>query len=345
MVRHMVRPVLLLTLGLLLVGCRGSSGPSGDVWALVNGKPILRADVERQYRRQMAGLPTPLSEEEALSHRLRLLGELIQREILLQKAAQRGTLASDSDVETALSELRAPYTEPEFQHQLEIQGLTLAELREELRRELSIRNLLQKELAARVGVTDAEVVAYYEVHQEQFRQAEALYHVAHILVTPRSESQVRNLKSDDAVGEAMARRKIEFLQTRLRAGEDFAELARNYSEDSSTALGGGDLGFFPESALEETDPALRSVVRTLAVGSVSGIVRSRNGYHLVKLLDRQPAGQRDLSEPDVQQSVREHLRQRKRSLLEAAYVEAARNQARVENYLARQILESGRALP
>ncbi|MFQ5927005.1 MAG: peptidylprolyl isomerase [Terriglobia bacterium] len=332
--------------GLLLLGCRSvPETPEGEVWAVVNGKPIVRADVERQFRRELAGLPTPPTEEEALSHKLRLLGELIQQEILLQKAAQRGTLASDSEVEARLEQLHASYTDPEFQQQLEILGLTRAELRDELRRELSIRKLLEQELAARVEVSDTEVTAYYEAHREEFRHPEALYHVAHILVTPRAESEVRNLASDDARSEAQARRKIEQLLTRLRAGEDFAELARNFSEDPNTALAGGDLGFFLESALEQSDPALRRVVRGLAVGSTSGVVRNRTGYHLVKLLERQPAGQRELSEPEVQESVRSYLRAKKRALLEAAYLEAARNQARVVNYLARQILESGRALP
>lgn len=331
---------------LLLVNCR-STPPNapGEVWAEVNGKPIPRADVERQFRRQTAGLPTPLREEDALSHKLRLLGELIQREIMLQKAAQRGVLASDNEVEAALRELHAPYTDAEFQRQLETQGLTLKELREELRRELSVRNLLERELGARVAVSDAEVTAHYEAHREQFRHPETLYHVAHILVTPRTDPQVRNLRSDDASSEDQARQKIDHLLIRLRAGDDFAELARSFSEDATTALAGGDLGFFPESALGQSDPALRSVVQGLAVGSVSVAVRSRDGYHLVKLIHRHPAGQRDLSEPEVQQSIREHLRKQKQALLEAAYLEVARNQARVVNYLARKILESGRALP
>jgi len=337
--------VLVGLFGLALCACSSRQSRDGEVWALVNGKPVFRADVERQFRRQTAGLPAPLSDVEAISQRLRLLGELIQQEILLQKAAQRGVLASDAEVEAALRELHASYTAPEFQRQLEMQGLTLSELREEFRRELSIRNLLEKELAAHIEVTTEEVAAYFDSHRDQFRHPETLYHVAHILVTPRADSQVRNLQSSDAAGENQARQKIEQIFKRLRAGEEFAELARNFSEDPGTALGGGDLGFFPESALEQSDPALRTVVKQLEVGGVSAVVRSRDGYQVVKLLDRQPAGQRDLSEPEVERSIREHLRKQKQSLLEAAYIEAVRNQARVVNHLARQILESGRALP
>lgn len=333
-------------LTLLLLGCRGpSEAPRGEVWASVNGKLIYRADVEKHFRRQVAPLPTPFSEEEALSHKLRLLNDLIQQEILLQKAAQRGTLAGDSEIETALAELRAAYTNEEFQHQLDIYGITLTELKEELRRQLSIRNLLERELAVQIQVSDAEISSYFAAHRDEFRHPEALYHVAHILVTPARSLEVRNLKNDDAVGEAQARRKIEQLLRLVHGGEDFAEVARNFSEDPNTALAGGDLGFFPESALEETNPALRRVVRQLGVGGTSGVIRSRDGYHLVKLLERHPAGQRELDEPDVRESIHAHLRKQKQQLLEAAYIEAVRNQAQVVNYLARQILESSRALP
>jgi len=338
--------VAVCALALLLLGCRNDKqAPRGEVWASVNGKPIYRSDVEREFRRQLAPLPAPSSEEEALSHKLRLLNDLIQQEILLHKAAQRGTLAGDSEVEAALAQLRAPYTDEEFQHQLDTQGITLAELKEELRRELSIRNLLQRELLAQIEVSDAEISSYFAAHRDDFRHPEPLYHVAHILVTPARSPDVRNLKNDDAVGEGQALRKCEQLLRLVRAGEDFGEVARNFSEDPNTALAGGDLGFFPESALEETDPALRQVVRQLEVGGVAGVVRSRDGYHLVKLLARHPAGQRELDEPDVRESIRVHLHNQKQQLLEAAYIEATREEARVVNYLARQILEAGRARP
>jgi len=81
------------------------------------------------------------------------------------------------------------------------------------------------------------------------------------------------------------------------------------------------------------------------VGQVTGPVRTPAGYHLLKLLEREEPGQRELSDPSVQQTIREQLVAHKRQLLEAAYIERARNQAGVANYLARQILESYRVTP
>lgn len=343
----MLRPrtiALLLLMAAVLAGCRREAGKE-EVWAEVNSRPIYRAQVEKYYEQQVSVLPEPLAPDEALARKLSLLNELIQDEILWQKATQVGLVASDAEVEARFQELRNPYAEEEFQRQLSAQGMTAETLRDELRREISIRKLLDQSISAGLDVSDQEITAYYEQYKSRFRVVETHYHVAHLLVTPHPDPEVRNLRNDDAPSDADAQLKIQRLLERLRAGEDFGELARNYSEDPTTALGGGDLGFFPESALADTHPVLRSVVQRLEVGQIGGPVRTSQGYHLVQLLEREPPGQRDLSDPKVRESIRERLRRQKRQLLEAAYIERARNQARVANYLARQILESHRVSP
>jgi len=74
---------------------------------------------------------------------------------------------------------------------------------------------------------------------------------------PRKEQQIRNRKNDDAANEAEAQRKVKMLMDRLNSGADFSQLAMDYSEDMNTAGTGGDLGFVPESALNQSDPALK----------------------------------------------------------------------------------------
>lgn len=326
-------------LGLASMGCQHRSEEE-EVWAEVNGRPIRRAEVEKSYLQQVSTLPEPLSEQEALGSKLAILNDLIQAEILLQKSAQAGALASDSDVEARLQELRANVTEEEFAAQLAARGTSLDDLRIGIRRELSVRKLLDRQLGESVLVTEREIQDYYNQYKSRFRTVEARFHVATIRVSPRAEPEVTNLRNSDARSEAEAQHKVRQLLERLRAGGDFSELARHYSEDPTTALSGGDLGFFPESALADTHPALRSAVQQLAVGATAGPVRTPEAYYIIKLLDRQPAGQQELSDPKVQESIRQLLRRQKQQLLEAAYLERARNQARVANYLARQILES-----
>ena len=332
----------VLALALVLASCRARP-PAGDaVWAEVNGQPILRSAVERHFQQQTGSLPDPLTEDEALARKLRILSELIQTEILWQKAVQAGHTAGDAEIEVRFQQLRAPFSEDEFQKQLGAQRLSAETLKADLRREIVIRKLLDQVVASSLEVSRKELEDYYHDHTESFRLLETQFHVAHLLVTPRPDFEIRNLRNEDASTDAAARQKVQQLLTRLRAGEDFGLLARNHSEDPDSALSGGDLGFFPESALAQAHPALRSFVFQLAPGEVGGPVRTGEGYVLVHVIDRIPPGQRELSDPQVETAIRERLLNMKRQLAEAAFVENARTEARVTNYLARQILEGRR---
>jgi peptidyl-prolyl cis-trans isomerase SurA len=339
------RLCLLIAAALLLGGCRGRPESRSEVWAEVNGQPIYRAQVEKYYQREVRSLPEPYAAAEAQAQQLRILSDLIQQEILWQKAAQAGLMATDNEVEARFQELRGAFSEEDFQLRLTEEQMTAEDLKSELRREIAIRKLLDQHIGSRVEVSDAEVADYFQQHKNQFRFLETHYRVAYILVTPQQEAEVRNLRNDDAVGDAAARQKADLIMQRLRTGDDFAELARNFSEDAGSALQGGDLGFFPESALANTPNPLRVAVQAMEVGQVVGPIRAGNGYYVVKLLEREAAGQRELSDPQVQNSIRERLRRQKRQLLEAAFAERARNQARVENHLARQVLEANRVAP
>ena len=164
-------------------------------------------------------------------------------------------------------------------------------------------------------------------------------HMAWILVTARSETPVPNLHNDDAVDEEAAKKKIEMIEARLRDGEEFATLAQNYSEDPVSTASGGDLGFIPQSSLEQVDLSLRQVVASLTPGEVSPIVKTGDEYRIIKLISVEQAGQRDYSDPRVQQTIRETIRSRKDQLLRAAYLEIARNEAEIKNYLAREVVD------
>src|SRR6202011_1408904 len=119
----------------------------------------------------------------------------------------------------------------------------------------------------------------------------------------------------------------------------------DYSEDPATASTGGDLGFIPESSLNQSDPALKKAVLTLKAGQTSEALQLRDGCRILKLIARESPGQRDIADPQVQQSIRDTLRNRKEQLLRAAYLAIARDEARVRNYLAEQVVEAAGKLP
>ena len=118
-----------------------------------------------------------------------------------------------------------------------------------------------------------------------------------------------------------------------------------FSAEDSTSATGGDLGFVPESALNRSDPVLKKTVLAMKAGDVTQPIGDKNGYRILKLIAKEPAGQRELSDPQVQQSIRDMLRNRKEQLLRSAYMIDARDDSHVINYLARQILESAGKLP
>jgi peptidyl-prolyl cis-trans isomerase SurA len=317
--------------------------PGPDVWAAVDGKQILRSEVEKYYRSQaQSQAPSP---EEALSFELGILDELINNEILLERAEKLGLVATDSEIEGKLAELKAPYTEEEFAGWLRERGLTVEDLKNDIRRQLSIQKLLNREVVSKINITDQDVAKAYSENRAEFEVTEPEYHLAQIVVTPAPDPRAHNRRNDDAATEAQAQRKVAMLLAKLKAGADFAELAADYSEDPSTASTGGDLGFIPKSALDHSDPALKRVVMALKPGQVSRVIHAKGSYRILKLIARVEPGQRTLSDPQVQQEIRQALRNRKEQLLRSAYLATLRDQAHVTNYLAEQILESNGRLP
>jgi peptidyl-prolyl cis-trans isomerase SurA len=197
---------------------------------------------------------------------------------------------------------------------------------------------------AKISITDQDVTDFYNKNRAQFNVAEPQYHIAQIVVTPHPDPSVHNRKNDKATNDAEAKRKVLLLQQKLASGADFGQLAMDYSEDS-TATTGGDLGFVPESALNRSDPALKKLVLSMKPGEVSQAINNAGGYRILKMIAKEAAGQRELSDPQVQQSVRDMMRNRKEQLLRSAYMIEARDDSHVTNYLARQILESAGKLP
>jgi peptidyl-prolyl cis-trans isomerase SurA len=155
------------------------------------------------------------------------------------------------------------------------------------------------------------------------------------------DPNVRNLKNSKAQTDTEAKTKITDIETRLkRGGEDFSMLAQNYSEDPNSAPNGGDMGFVPASNLERANPELRKMVESLPPNGISQIIHTQDGYRILKVISREPAGQRDLNDPRVQQNIRDRLLNQKDQLLKAAYYEVARNNAKIQNYLAQSIVDN-----
>jgi len=335
-------------LATVLTGCSSQQG-GGNVMATVDGRKIYAADVDKYYENQTSGSQQQLGEQ-AVSLRLSILRELIDNEILMRRAEKLGLLATDEEVESQLNEIKSPYTNEQFDARLKEKKITLEDFKRDLRRSLTVNKVLNKEITSKINISDQDIVSYYNAHKSEFNLIEPQYHLAQIFVSTAANPQVHNLKNDKAQNETEARKKIEMLMTRLESGEDFGTLAMNFSEDPETSGNGGDLGFTPESSLRNTDPATRDSVAKLKPGQFSPAITVFNpttkqliGFRIVKLIAKEPAGQRELADPRVQQAIRTELRDRREQLLKAAYYEVLRDKARVENYFAQRILDGNGA--
>ncbi|MBZ5603167.1 MAG: peptidylprolyl isomerase [Acidobacteriia bacterium] len=315
-----------------------SRSAPANVAATVNGRAITYAELEKQFQSQFATPAGSSSDDQMEIQKLEVLRTLVDGEIMLQRAERQGLMATDADVEAKFNELKAPYTQEEFQRQLNARKLTSEDLKAQLRRDLSVAKLFNKEITSQISITDRDITDFYQANKASFNLAEPQIHLAQILVTPAPDPNVRNLKNDKAQDDDQAKKKIENLYARLRQGEDFAQIAQNYSEDPNSSQNGGDLGFIAESALEKANIELRKAVMALRPGEITPIQRTAEGYRILKLVTREPAGQRDLTDPKVQQTIRETLINRKDQLLKAAYYEVARNEAKVVNYFATRIV-------
>ena len=327
-----------LALVALATGACDRAGEDG-VAAIVNGYRITDEELERYYQSQLQDQSAPPSEDQAQMMRLSILSEIIDRQILLHRAEELGLTAVDEDVNQRLQEYRAPFDDEDgFLASLRDRGMSREDLRTEIRRNLTIDKLFNRQVASRIKITDAEMRAYFEENRTSFALAEQQLHLAQILVTDTPETPVPNLRNDDATDRETAKAKIAMLAERLQGGEDFAKLAEEYSEDPVTATNGGDLGFVPQSSLEKADIVLRRVVAALSPGEISPVVETEGQYRIIKLLAREPAGQRDYSDPRVQQTIRETLLNRKDQMLKAALLEAARSKAEVRNFYAERLV-------
>lgn len=237
-------------------------------------------------------------------------------------------VATDEDVNARLTEMKASFTQEEFDKWLKQRNQSLDDLKRDLRNSLTQNKLINKEVESKINITDAEISDYYATHKAEFNVSEPLYHLARIVVAGNSDANNR----------------IHALRDKLENGEEFGVIAMKYSTERETAPNGGDIGLVGESQLPE---ALRAITK-LKPGQFSEVVpfygdRAHGdgigGYAVYEMIARELPGQRELNDPRVQQLIRQNLRESHSQLLKNAYFEVLRNEARIHNYLADQILE------
>ncbi len=335
------RYIIATLIATLTFAC--GEGSNSGIAAEVNDYKITVTELEAYYASQYQDQDEPENPEQAQMLRLNLLRELIDRHLILQKAESLGLMAVDAEVDQELERYRSPFdSEDEFVASLADRGMSIEDMRLEVRRLLTIEKLFNKQITARVTVSEEELLGYYDQNAAAFTFPEQQVHLAQILVTDVEEVPVPNLRNDDATDAKAAKEKIEMLHERVEKGEDFATLAQNYSEDPDSTPNSGDMGFFAQSSLEKAHINLRRAVASLQPGEVSDIVETDGQHRILRLISIEAAGRREFTDPAVQQQLRDMVMNRKEQLMRAAFFDVERSAASIRNYLAEELaLEYG----
>ena len=159
--------LLLLAAAAMAGGCKKTV--ASNVAATVNGRSITFEDLDKQYKRQFPQQPEGISADQVQFQKLELLRAMIDEEILLQRAEKLSLLAKDEDVDLRLNQIKAPYTQEEFQKQLDAQQMNMESLKAQVRRSLSIDKLLNKEIGNQISISDKDVDEFYNANKASFR--------------------------------------------------------------------------------------------------------------------------------------------------------------------------------
>ena len=292
--------------------------PSGSVVARVNGQPILRRDfdmaVQLAFRQRGRG---ERRHEDLQAARNAVLDSLIDNELMYQKAVQAKTVVPEADVRSEVDRLKKSLGTPDdVAAFLKSNGVTEKDLVEQVRHSLVVRKFVDAQLGAPKQPGDAEARAYYGAHGDQFARPESV-HISQIVVMVSQD--------DPPARRAEARSKAEAIMKELRNGKDFAEMARRHS-DGGEAKKGGDSGWVwaGGGAL----PPVERAALALQPGQLSDIVESRRGFHIVKAIERRPAGAVPFEE--ARERIVERLGADARRDQLRAYASDLRKSARIE---------------
>jgi len=316
--------------GISLLAAVLALGPGALAWAQgnhpgiaarVNGVEISNErfnafyqEYRRPYGVNVAGRGDHLDKLTRL--RREAMDLMIEQELIRQAAEAQGIEVSAGEIDTALAEVSEPFKTPEeFTRRIESEGFTEISYREHVTRMIAAAKYLDGVRAGVASVSDEEIETYYRDNELRLTLPEQV-RVQHILLTWKPMGTI-----DDR---AAIRKQMAPILEQARSGEDFAELARKYSDDS-TAGQGGDTGFFHRGQMV---PAFEAVAFALQPGEVSDPVETPFGVHILRLEERQEA--RLLPLDEVREQLREHIREEKMEAAVEQETERLRQEGEVE---------------
>jgi parvulin-like peptidyl-prolyl isomerase len=351
-VHRVAKRVAVIATAALLVAaaaaCKrgGASGGAKDVAASVNGKEITLAEVDRVISQQTGGQQAQLSPLELGARRLQVLDDLIKQEVLFQRAEKEKLLPGDDEITQVINEQKqqSGITSDVYQRMLKETGQTEEGLREVARKQLAIRKLLERVDGKIDAPTDKEVEDFYNANRERYVSARGVG-LAAIYADPQDNGATNDAKSDSE-----AQNKINIIYQRLKGGGDFATVAREQSEDPNTVSRGGEIGFFSEDELKRAGFPQELISKffggEMQVGDTTPPTRGSDGrWSIWKLTSRRLQSENlTLDRPEVRKDAADNIIDTRKQLVNAALLEVAMREAKIENKLAESMLNSANSL-
>ena len=339
---------LLAAIAVIVGACGGPVGNTStpgqvdpnETAATVNGKVIKMEDVERAVKQQAQGQENNLSQLELAAGRLQVLQSLIQQEVMYQKAEKEGTMPSDEEVSAEYNKQKTAtgMSAEQFDAKMKEFGETDASARLTIKKGLAIQKLNDRITGKIEPPKEVEIAQFFNSNPAAFKNKRGAQFGA-IVIDPRDNGQGDTTRND-----IEAQTKAKEIGMRVMSGADFGTVAREASEDADTRFKGGDWKYFTEDEMKQVFPQgfAEHVMTKMQPGQVFPQLIPFEGRYLILKLQRKQETDEDrtLESPGVRQEITDYLINSRKQLLAASYQAMAMNEAKVENFLAKKVVEN-----
>ncbi len=291
--------------------------------AVVNGVVITQKALAKEldfHLQRFSRQGVKLSKDQMTKLKGQVLENLIDREILYQESQKSGIKVDKNKIDQELSAVKKRFpSDKEYKKALSSMNISENDIKNQIKEKLAINALIDMKIVKKIVVTDKETKDFYEKHPDLFKQPEQV-RACHILIKVEAGA--------DQQKKAQAIQRIKEIQKKLKDGQDFAALAKKYSEDPGSSVKGGDLGYFSRGQMVKP---FEDAAFGMKPNEVSGIVETQFGYHLIKVYDKKPA--KILAYGEIKDLLAKRIRQEKTQQEAAKYIAELKKNAKIKKYL------------
>ena len=277
-----------------------------EIVARVNNEIITRSELERSHEQLINEVKEKGgdAEKELPAREKDLLRDMIDQDLLVQRGKDLG-ITADTELIKRLDEMRKQMnlgSMEELETATQQQGVSFEDFKLGIRNQIITQEVISREVGAKVPIPPEEIKAFYDAHQKELEQPEAV-RLSEILVStqPKGEAETKDAPAPSSELVAAAEQKAHELLDSIHKGASFEDVAKK-SSDGPTAAQAGDLGYFKRNTLAKE---LEDVTFAMKAGQISDVIRTKQGFIILKVTEHQAAGMPPLKQ--VEDQIREAI--------------------------------------